>query len=195
MHFWTDLGYWGVVLALLVEVIPSELVLAYGGYLVATGQCTFWGMVFWATVSGVVAQLMLYVLGRVGGRQLCMRYGAWLLLTPRRMEQMEQWFDRYGVGVVLIARLIPIMRHAISVPAGIARMPVGLFVLLTTLAVLPWTMGFVWLGTRLGVQWYFVEELVSPYVPWFIFGVVVVFIGWWWMKKRYAQQKRYKKIV
>jgi membrane protein DedA with SNARE-associated domain len=170
-------GYAAIVGLLLLEVIPSELVLAYGGYMVSLGTMSFWGAVACGTVGGVAAQVLLYAVGRFGGRPLCNRYGKWLLLSPRHIAQAEHWFGRYGTGFVLLARFVPVVRHAISLPAGFMRMPLWWFVFLTTVAIIPWSIGFVWLGMQLGRQWYRIETMVAQYAPaaiaLFVVGVVV----------------------
>jgi membrane protein DedA with SNARE-associated domain len=171
-------GYVAIVALLLLEVIPSELVLAYGGYMVSLGTMSFWGAVASGTVGGVAAQVVLYALGRFGGRPLCDRYGKWLLMSPRHIARAEQWFARYGTGVVLLARFVPVVRHAISLPAGCMRMPLGSFVFLTTIAIIPWSIGFVWLGMQLGQQWHRIETMVAQYAPAAIALCVVGIVVW-----------------
>lgn len=158
------LGYWGILFGLMLEVIPSEIVLSYGGYLVSQGRLTFAGAVLFGTIGGVLAQLIVYWVGRYGGRPFLERYGKWLLIRKKHLDSAERWFDRYGPGVVFTARFIPVVRHAISIPAGVARMPLGRFTALTALAVLPWTILFVWLGAALGERWAAIDQLAGPYV-------------------------------
>ncbi|HZG58209.1 DedA family protein, partial [Paenibacillus sp.] len=148
-----QLGYWGIMIGLMLEVIPSEIVLSYGGYLVSQGRISFFGAVVFGTIGGVIAQLFVYWIGKYGGRPFLEKYGKYLLIQKKHIDVAEQWFDRYGTGVIFTARFIPVVRHAISIPAGIARMPIGKFTVLTTLAVIPWSILFIWLGFTLGEQW------------------------------------------
>lgn len=156
-------GAWGILIGLIIEVIPSEIVLAYGGYLAAKGEISFWSAVGFGTIGGTLAQLIVYAVGKYGGRPFLERYGKYVLIQKKHLDMAEQWFERYGTGVVFSARFIPVVRHAISVPAGIAGMPLLRFTVLTALAVLPWSIGFVWLGMALGEEWSTIEETAGPY--------------------------------
>jgi membrane protein DedA with SNARE-associated domain len=158
------LGVWGVMLGLMIEVIPSEIVLSYGGYLVSLGRISFLGAVAFGTIGGVAAQLFVYWIGKYGGRPFLESYGKYLFIRRKHMDMAEAWFERYGTGVIFTARFIPVVRHAISIPAGIANMPLGRFTLLTTLAVIPWSVLFVWLGMTLGDRWETIGEIAGPYV-------------------------------
>ena len=119
--FLEGLGYWGIMLGLMLEVIPSEIVLSYAGYLVSTGSITFWGAVAFGTIGGVIAQLFIYWIGRYGGRPVLERYGKYILIQKKHIDYAEDWFNRYGTGVIFTARFIPVVRHAISIPAGICE--------------------------------------------------------------------------
>lgn len=134
-----DLGYFGVALGLMIEVIPSEIVLAYGGYLVSLGKINVVGAVIAGTIGGTLAQFFLYLMGYYGGRPLLEKYGKFLLIKKSHLDVSERWFNRYGTGVIFGARFIPVVRHAISIPAGIARMPMSKFLFYTTLAIIPWS--------------------------------------------------------
>lgn len=172
MHEWIgailrlveQMGYWGIMIGLMIEVIPSEIVLSYGGYLVSQGRVSFFGAVLFGTIGGVAAQLFIYWIGKYGGRPFLERYGKYLLIKKKHIDVAETWFERYGSGVIFTARFIPVVRHAISIPAGIAHMPLGTFALLTTLAVVPWSVLFVWLGMTLGDRWEAIDEIAGPYV-------------------------------
>ena len=159
-----QLGYFGIMLGLMIEIIPSEIVLAYGGYLMHMGSINFVGAVFFGVVGGVIAQLFIYWIGRYGGRPILEKYGKYILIKKKHIDVSEAWFLKYGSGVIFTARFIPVARHAISIPAGMAKMPVGKFLLLTTLAVIPWSILFVYLGMLLGEQWQHVDEKAGPYI-------------------------------
>ncbi|HZG74943.1 MAG TPA: DedA family protein [Paenibacillus sp.] len=186
MLAWLEgLGYWGIMIGLMLEVIPSEIVLSYGGYLVSQGRITFAGAVVFGTIGGVIAQLFVYWIGRYGGRPFLERYGKYILIRKKHIDVAERWFDRYGTGVIFAARFIPVVRHAISIPAGIARMPLGRFTLLTTLAVIPWSILFVWLGATLGERWGMIDEAAGPYAkPAMVIAAVALAAYMLFMRKR-----------
>jgi len=188
-----QLGHWGIMIGLMIEVIPSEIVLSYGGYLVSQGQISFVGAVVFGTIGGVVAQLFVYWIGKYGGRPFLEKYGKYILIKQKHIEISEQWFDRYGTGVIFTARFIPVVRHAISIPAGIARMSLLRFTVLTTLAVIPWSIFFVWLGMTLGEQWEHIDEVAGPYVrPAMLAAIAltVVYFGWTWARGKRRRSER-----
>lgn len=181
LNWFAGMGYIGVLLGLMVEIIPSELVLGYGGYLVGQGKMNFWGAVLAGVVGGTIAQLFLYWAGYFGGRPFLLKYGKYLLIKEKHIVMAEEWFHRYGVGVVFTARFIPVVRHAISIPAGIARMSVWKFIFYTVAAVIPWTILFLTLGRILGENWQQISEITSPYlipVAGFSFVLIILYIIW-----------------
>ena len=169
-----SLGYWGVMIGLMIEIIPSEIVLAYAGYLVNIGSLSFVEAVVFGTIGGVIAQIFLYWIGKYGGRPFLERYGKYLLIHKKHIDVAEAWFNRYGVGMIFTARFIPVVRHAISVPAGMARMSLALFTLYTTLAVIPWSIFFIYLGKTLGENWEQIDEMAAPYMMPIVVAAVAV---------------------
>ena len=159
----TDLGYFGIAIGLMIEIIPSEIVLAYGGYLVSSGSITMTGAVIAGVIGGTIAQLFLYWIGYYGGRPFLYKYGKYLLIQKHHIQTAEKWFEKYGGGVVFSARFIPVVRHAISIPAGIAKMPILKFTGLTVLAIIPWSILFVYLGIQ-PVSYTHLTLPTTPYV-------------------------------
>lgn len=171
----TGLGYWGIMLGLMIEVIPSEIVLAYAGFLVMRGEINFVEAVIFGTIGGVIAQIFVYWIGRYGGRPFVEKYGKYVHLKPKHIDSAEGWFNKYGTGVIFTARFVPVLRHAISIPAGMAKMHLGRFTLLTTLAVIPWSVLFIYLGEKLsnlGKSWSDIGELSHKYTVPFIVAAV-----------------------
>lgn len=172
-----QLGYFGIMFGLMIEIIPSEVVLAYGGYLVHSGHISFVGAVIFGILGGVLAQLFVYWIGRYGGRPILEKFGKYIFISKKHIDVSEQWFLKYGSGVIFTARFIPVVRHAISIPAGIAKMSMGKFTLLTTLAAIPWSIFFVYLGMVLGEQWKHIDEKAGPYiVPILLVALTVLII-------------------
>ncbi len=139
-------GYVGIVLLMLLEnifpPIPSELIVPFAGYVAAQGELWFPGVIMAATLGSVLGALPWYLLGvwftEARIKWLAARYGRWLTFTPRDVERASAWFRRYGAAAVFFGRMIPTVRTLISVPAGIVRMRMALFLLLTTLGSAAW---------------------------------------------------------
>lgn len=143
-------------------------------------------MIF-GTVGGVVAQLFIYWIGRYGGRPVLERYGKYILIQKKHIDHSEEWFRKYGTGVIFTARFVPVVRHAISIPAGISKMHTGRFILLTTLAVIPWTALFIYLGMVLGDQWEHINEKAAPYIMPILLvalALMIVYVLIKWMNVR-----------
>ena len=161
------LGYIGLALLLVAEnlfpPIPSEVVLPLAGFLVGRGDLSLWGAIFAATFGSVAGALVLYALGRWGGRRLVLRYGQWLRVDERSLKDAEGWFRRYGDWVVLFARVVPVARSIVSIPAGTMTMPVLRFVLLTTLGSVVWNSALIGAGVALGANWQAVERWMGSY--------------------------------
>ncbi|KOP83066.1 DedA family protein [Cytobacillus solani] len=181
----SQLGYIGIALGLMVEVIPSEIVLSYGGYLVSTGKIHFWGALAAGIIGGTIAQLFLYWIGLYGGRPFLDKYGKFLLIKKSHLDASEQWFQKYGTGVIFTARFVPVIRHAISIPAGIAKMPLSTFSMYTIAAMIPWTVLFLLLGIQLGDHWREIKEYAKPVLlPIIIFAITSVVIYFLYKKRQ-----------
>jgi len=172
----------GIIFALSIEVIPSEIVLAFAGFLVARGDISFFMALLAAIIGGILSQLILYILGYFGGRSFLERYGKFLFIHKKHLVLAEKWFRNYGTGFVFGARFIPILRHAISVPAGIAKMPFFKFLFLTTAAVIPWSVFFIYLGMKIKSNWYEIEDIARPYLLFFCIFAGILLISYFLVK-------------
>jgi membrane protein DedA with SNARE-associated domain len=142
--------------------------------MVSLGKISFVGAVIAGTIGGTLAQLFLYWLGYYGGRPVLEKYGKYILINKKQIDLSEQWFEKYGTGVIFTARFIPVVRHAISIPAGIAKMSATKFTLYTIAAVIPWSILFLYLGTVLGENWVNIKEVAKPYVlPTIIIAIIL----------------------
>lgn len=169
--------------------IPSELVMPYAGYLAYMHQVSFLGAVVVSTIANVVGGLLAYAIGRTGGRAFILKYGRYVLLSPAHLERAENWFTRYGEWTVFFGRLLPGMRTFISLPAGMARMRLGKFIIFSALGSLPWNFGLTWGGFQLGKHWDQVEHILKPLT---YFGGAVLFLAvlWFWFGRRRQRQQR-----
>ena len=150
-------GYGGIVLLMAIESacipLPSELIMPFAGYLVFTGKMKL----VWAATAGALGcnlgSLVAYEIGCYGGRPMVERYGRWILMGRRELEWADRFFERWGEMAVVIARLLPVIRTFIALPAGIARMPRGKFHIYTFVGSWPWCFGLAYLGMKLGENW------------------------------------------
>ncbi|MDZ5473818.1 DedA family protein [Bacillus sp. 31A1R] len=189
-EFLADLGYLGIALGLMVEVIPSEIVLSYGGFLISIGEIHFIGALISGVIGGTLAQLFLYWLGAYGGRPFLDRYGKYLLIQKKHLDASEKWFNQYGTGVIFSARFVPVIRHAISIPAGVAKMPLSQFTIYTVGAMIPWTVLFLLLGMELGDHWRDIETYAKPFIlP--IITIAVVSVVIYFLYKKWATKNHY----
>ena len=161
------LGYLGLALLLVAEnlfpPIPSEVVLPLAGFVVGRGDLGFLQALLASTTGSVVGALILYALGRYGGRGLVLRYGAWLRVSATELERAEGWFRRYGGWVVLGARVVPFARSIVSIPAGTMQMPLIRFTVLTALGSGVWNALLIGAGVSLGANWTRISGWVGSY--------------------------------
>ena len=189
-----SLGYLGVALLVALEnvfpPIPSEIVLPFAGFVASDGDANLIGMIVAATIGSLVGALILYGVSawvgpdRVG--QFVIRYGRWLRLTTDDVVKAERWFDRYSNRAVLVCRCIPLIRSLISIPAGFRRMPLGQFVVYTTIGSAIWNSALIGAGYLLRSSWHDVEPVLS-WFQYIVVAVIAVAIGWFvWSRRRRA---------
>ncbi|ANS64931.1 hypothetical protein SLINC_2707 [Streptomyces lincolnensis] len=156
----------GIAIALenLFPPLPSEVILPLAGFAASTGQMNLWAALLWTTAGSVVGALALYGVGALLGRDRTVAIAARLpLVKVSDIEKTEAWFLRHGTKAVFFGRMIPIFRSLISVPAGVERMPLPVFLGLTTLGSAIWNTVFVLAGYALGDNWAQVTDMVSAY--------------------------------
>ena len=154
-------SYIGVFILMTLESmiapIPSELVMPFAGFLVFTGHFDlFWVMVA-SSLGSIVGSLLSYGMGRLG-EPVVLRYGRYLLLNPHHLEWTKNFFARYGSITIFISRFIPVVRHLISIPAGLARMSLGPFILYTLVGATLWNGFLVYCGVRLKENWRLIQR-------------------------------------
>src|SRR5687768_10199158 len=165
--------------------VPSLLVMPFAGFLATDeggrsvgAEGAIYSLPVILVINSVAAltgSLLSYWLGAAGGKPLLLKYGKWVLVRPKDIEKTEQYFQRHGGATVLIARFLPVVRHLISIPAGIARMPMAKFLTQTFLGATLWGGGLMVLGYVLGSQWESVASQAKK-VDLLIAGVIVVAI-------------------
>lgn len=182
------MGYPGLLFLMALESmiapIPSEAVMPLAGFLVAEGQMTWTGAIVASTLGTMLGSALSYYMGRWGGYPLVVRYGRYLLLDQHHLAATTRFFDKRGDITIFVARFIPVVRHLISIPAGVARMPIGKFMLYTTIGGAMWNFILLWAGYVLQHRW----EVIGHYshqLDYVVVGLLVVGGGWWvWQRLR-----------
>jgi membrane protein DedA with SNARE-associated domain len=179
------MGYGGIVVLTIVEnvlpPIPSEVIMPLAGFMAAQGRLSWLGVILAGTLGSVLGAVPLYYLGRLIGDErvkgFADRHGRWLTVSRADLDRAQQWFDRHGRMAVLVCRLVPGVRSLISIPAGIQRMPLALFLLFTTMGAGLWTTLLVAAGYGLGANFRQVEAYLDP-ASYVVLAVLVGLYVW-----------------
>src|SRR5881398_1871403 len=146
-------GYLGIVVLMAMESsilpVPSEIVIPPAAFLAAQGKLNPIGVVLAGTLGSYLGSAITYWASRFIGRPLVVKYGRFVLLSEKKLEQAEHWLARYEAGGVFFARLLPVIRHLISIPAGIVRMNFTLFSAMTASGAFLWCLVLAWFGAKM----------------------------------------------
>jgi membrane protein DedA with SNARE-associated domain len=152
-----SLGYSGIVVAMAIESacipLPSEVIMPFSGYLVSQGRFSLWGVSVAGALGCTLGSAVAYAAGAYGGRPFIVKYGRYFLISAHELDRADRWFARYGMAATFISRLLPVIRTFISLPAGIARVPVIPFLAYAFLGSLPWSWALAYVGMLLGEHW------------------------------------------
>jgi membrane protein DedA with SNARE-associated domain len=185
---------------LIDAVLPaaSELVMLYAGALAAGAfpgqEVVLFGWEiegFWAFFAMAMAGVVGYTIGSVigwwigyyGGRPLIERHGRWLHVGPEKLERVEKWFERWGDWTVFLSRMTPVIRSFVSIPAGVAKMPLLRFTVLTFFGTIPWCFGIAGAGYALGTRY---EEFHHNfrYADYTVAALLVLAAVVWYVRRR-----------
>jgi membrane protein DedA with SNARE-associated domain len=176
-HVIGSIGYIGVFLLMTAESmilpVPSEAVMPFAGFAVAEARLGWVGVVGAATLGSIVGSLIGYAIGKFGGRPFLARFGKYLLLDSHDLAATDRFFQRRGSVTILISRFIPIVRHLISIPAGMGSMKLVPFCVFTVLGAGLWNSFLTWCGFTLKSNW----STVMRYSRWIDIAVVVLLVG------------------
>lgn len=183
----THFGLFGVFLGMMLESacipLPSEIIMPFAGFLATQGQLPFWGVVIAGVLGNLVGSILAFEIGKRGGRILLLRYGRFILFSPKHLATAESWFDRHGESTVFFGRVLPVIRTFISLPAGIAKMNRGKFLLYTFLGCLPWCFLFTLVGYKLGQHWEEVRTRLHS-LDYLVAALVMIGLIWFLIRNR-----------
>jgi len=198
-------GYVGVALAVALETIvapiPSEVILPMAGWKVSQSAADAgilepltrlgWNIplaVAFATAGSVVGAVVGYGIGAWGGRPILNRWGRYVGIGADDLDRADRWFERWGSWAVFLGRMVPLVRTFVSYPAGISRMPMGRFILFSTLGSLPWNLALIYAGFLVGENYPQIEAAIKPYeyvvYAVVLFGIVAIAVRWYLGKRR-----------
>ncbi|MHB8574396.1 MAG: DedA family protein [Dehalococcoidia bacterium] len=161
--------------------VPSEIIMPLAGWFLVQDKGHGFAFVLLAAVLGAlgntIGSVVAYYIGEFGGRPLLLRYGRFLLVTQHDIDRAERFFERRGPLAVLVSRVLPVVRTFISFPAGVARMRMSAFVVLTFAGSFVWSLGLAWAGYLLGSHWEDIRKVMRPF-DYPIAAVIVLAIAW-----------------
>ncbi|GED66911.1 alkaline phosphatase [Brevibacillus reuszeri] len=154
-------SYLGIFLMMALEnifpPIPSEVILTFGGFITTQSSLTITGVVISATAGSVLGAILLYGIGYYVDidkiEKIVERWGHILRIKQTDIQKANRWFEKYGYWTIFLCRMIPLVRSLISIPAGMTRMNLWLFLFFSTIGTLIWNFVLVWLGAILGQSW------------------------------------------
>lgn len=181
----------GIAIALenLFPPLPSELFLPLAGFTASQGKMNLFAAILWTTTGSVAGALALYYLGALLGRDRIRAIAQRLpLVKVSDVDRTEEWFARHGKATVFFGRMVPIFRSLISIPAGVERMPLPGFLLLTAAGSLIWNSALILAGYVLGANYHLVDQYMGI-VSKVVIGLVVLAVGWF-VVSRLTQKKK-----
>ena len=184
----SHLGYAGLYVGMLGQAVgvplPSELMLAFSGYLASTHVLAIVPVMIAGAAGDISGAIIAYLVGYYGGRPFLVRFGKILFVRERELERADEWFARYGTRAVLVLKLLPGVRAFGSFPAGVTRMKPAPFLSYTVLGSAIWSVLFAGIGFTLGKNWDLLGAYARP-ASFLLLGLVVVaIIAWLWVHFR-----------
>lgn len=202
ISFMDQFGYLGIMLLVALEnvfpPIPSEVILAFGGFMTTYTSLHVIGVIISATIGSVVGAIILYLIGKLLNKERLInivsgKVGKILRLKPKDIEKADRWFDERGNIAVFFCRFVPIVRSLISIPAGMSDMPLRSFLLFTTIGTLIWNTVLVVLGSKMGENWTKIVDFISEYAAITLVVLVVgfiAFVAWFYFGRLHKKKKR-----
>jgi membrane protein DedA with SNARE-associated domain len=156
--------------------MPSEVVMPLSGYLIAQAKFTWIGVFVASTLGSVIGSLISYWIGLFGGRRFLRKFGKYVFLDEEHLDWTQKFFKKHGTWTVFVSRFLPVVRHLISIPAGMGKMGLKKFLLYTALGSAGWNMFLAWLGWYLNEYWHLIHDY-ALYFDWVILGILIILVG------------------
>jgi len=176
----TQVGYVGVLVLMTLESacipIPSEIIMPFSGFLVASGKLTLWGVTLAGATGNLIGAVITYGIGFYGGRPFILKYGRYFFVKEKEVHHAEKFFAKYGDFSVFISRNLPVIRTFISLPAGVAEMTFWKFSFYSFVGSIPWCLALAYLGSLLGENWLLIKEY-GHYLDIAAGVLILLFIG------------------
>ena len=176
-----DLGLAGIFVLMLLESacipIPSEATMLFAGFSVADGHYSLFAAVTAGVLGNLVGSWIAYAVGYYGRLEWFEKHAHHVFIKPHHIRWAERWFERYGEATVFFARVLPIIRTFISLPAGVARMPFWRFTFFTVLGCIPWVFMLTFIGKQAGDNWTDWKDKFH-YVDFAVLGLIILGVIW-----------------
>lgn len=181
-------GYPGIFFLMGLESacmpVPSEIVMPFAGYLASQGEMNLWMIVLVGSLGCTFGSILAYIAGFYAGRPLILRYGKYFLITEKHLVQAEDWFKKWGPKATFVARLLPVIRTVISLPAGVAKMDFKKFVLYSFVGSVPWNLMLTYAGYALGENWGSVKSYYREFeYALAIVGIAAIVLYFWHLSR------------
>lgn len=190
--------YLGIMFLMALESacmpVPSEIVMPFSGYLVFRGdtEMSMLGVVLAGSVGCTLGSIGAYIVGFYAGRPFIVRYGKYILLNEKHLVTAEKWFEKWGDKATFIARLLPVIRTVISLPAGIAKMDFRKFVFYSFVGSVPWTFMLAYVGYWLGPEWESIKGVFRGLDVVVVLAVVLVIV--WYVYRLRKNNSKYEPV-
>lgn len=177
-----SIGYVGIAILMALESmitpVPSEAVMPFVGYLVAQGKLNFFTAALVSATGCLAGGLVSYAMGYYGGTVFVKKVGKYLLLDEKHLRWSETWFNRHGEKTIFVCRFIPLIRHVISIPAGVGKMNIAKFSFYTFTGSLVWNSILIYAGFKLGKSWAMIYKY-STKIDIILAVVIATFLGYY----------------
>lgn len=186
-------GYFGLFILMALESmiapVPSEVVMPFAGYLVVQGRFDLWTATLVSGLGSIFGSLLSYYLGAYLGRPFILKFGKWLFLEEEHLKWTEKWFKKQGDKTIFFSRFIPVVRHLISIPAGIAKMSMQKFVIYTFFGATIWNFILLYAGFKLGSHWNKIHKFSEELDIIFIVAVASFLVYFIWKHRKRKNEK------